>query len=139
MLKLTKLVNKFSKKIKIWWTMESNLSLFLKSIRHLNNKEKLSDMARRLNVSSSYLSTVENGKRAMNDKLFNAIIVEYRLSPNDIRELDMMRKLESNQINVNTEELNKEKKEVLVKFLSNIDDLSDDEITKINKLMNKKK
>jgi transcriptional regulator with XRE-family HTH domain len=119
--------------------MESNLSLFLKSIRHLNNKEKLSDMARRLNVSSSYLSTVENGKRAMNDKLFNAIIVEYRLSPNDIRELDMMRKLESNQINVNTEELNKEKKEVLVKFLSNIDDLSDDEITKINKLMNKKK
>lgn len=119
--------------------MEASLSLYLKSIRHHNNREKLSDMAKRLEVSSSYLSTVENGKRPMNDKLYESIVREYNLSPKEAKELDVVRKLESSQIHVNTEDLDKEKKETLVKFLSNIDDLSEDELSKINRLVNKKK
>jgi transcriptional regulator with XRE-family HTH domain len=118
--------------------MKNSLSLFLKAIRHHNNKEKLSDMAIKLNVSSSYLSTVENGKRAMNDKLYDSIVKTYNLTLNESQELDLLRKLEVNRLNVSTQAMDTEKKETLIKFLSNLNDLNDDDLEKINNLINKK-
>jgi transcriptional regulator with XRE-family HTH domain len=118
--------------------MKNSLSLFLKAIRYHNKKEKLSDMAKKLGVSASYLSTVENGKRAMNDKLFLSIIDKYQLSKEESKELDILRKLELNHLNVDTKEMDSELKETIVKFLSNIKDLDEDELKSINTLINKK-
>jgi len=118
--------------------MKNSLSLFLKAIRYHNSKEKLSDMARKLDVSSSYLSTVENGKRAMNDKLFQSIVKNYRLSEDESKELDVLRKLEAKQLNVSTKEMDVGQKETLVKFLSNLKDFDEEELKTINHLINKK-
>lgn len=118
--------------------MKNSLSLFLKAIRYHNNKEKLSDMAKRLDVSSSYLSTVENGKRAMNDKLYQSIVKTYSLSETDSKELDILRKLEVNHLNVSTQEMDLDQKETLIKFLSNLKDLDENELKTINHLINKK-
>ena len=118
--------------------MKNSLSLFLKAIRYHNNKEKLSDMAKKLEVSSSYLSTIENGKRVMNDKLYQSIVRTYSLSPDESKELDVLRKLEANHLNVSTTEMDVEQKETLIKFLSNLKDLDEEELKSINHLINKK-
>lgn len=119
--------------------MQKSLSLFLKALRHVNNKEKLSDMSLKLGVSASYLSTVENGKRTMNDKLFSLIVKTYKLSKDESQELDVLRKLEAKSFHVNTEDLDADKKDTVIKFLSHIDDLSVDEMKTIQHLVNKKR
>ncbi len=138
MIKLTQMVKFITNFIKKRCYMIQSLSLFLKTIRHSNGKENLSDMAKKLGVSASYLSTVENGKRVMNDKLYQNIISKYNLSKIEAKELDVLRKLESKSIHVNTDELDPEKKDTVVKFLSSLDDLSKDELRKIRHLVNKK-
>jgi len=138
MIKLTQIVKFITNFIKKRCYMIQSLSLFLKTIRHSNGKENLSDMAKKLGVSASYLSTVENGKRVMNDKLYQNIISKYNLSKIEAKELDVLRKLESKSIHVNTDELDPEKKDTVVKFLSSLDDLSKDELRKIRHLVNKK-
>ena len=118
--------------------MQKSVSLFLKALRHDQGKEKLSDMAVKLGVSGSYLSTVENNKRIMHDKLYQKIVDTYQLSKDAAKELDVLRKLEAKSIHVNTEDLDPEKKDTVVKFLSSIDDLSDSEMRTIRHLVNKK-
>ena len=119
--------------------MQKSLSLFLKALRHENGKEKLSDMAVKLGVSASYLSTVENGKRVMHDKLFSLIVKTYHLSKEAAKELDVLRKLEAKSVHVNTEDFDADKKDTVIKFLSHIDDLSAEEMKTIQHLVNKKR
>lgn len=119
--------------------MQKSLSLFLKALRHESSKERLSDMAKKLGVSSSYLSTVENGKRLMNDKLFFNLISVYALKKDQIKELDVLRQLEGKSLQVKTEGLDPEKKDIVIKFLSNLDDLTNEEVGKIQDLMDSKK
>jgi transcriptional regulator with XRE-family HTH domain len=118
--------------------MQKSLSLFLKELRHDTGKEKLSDMAAKLGVSASYLSTIENGKRNMNDKLYQNLIKLYQLSKDQAKELNVLRNLNAKSISINTEELDEEKKDTVIKFLSSIDDLSKDEMKKIQYLINRK-
>jgi transcriptional regulator with XRE-family HTH domain len=119
--------------------MQKSLSLFLKELRHDNGKEKLSDMAIKLGVSASYLSTVENGKRAMHDRLFQIISKEYSLSQAAKRELDHLRKFEAKSLHVNTESLDSDKKDTVIKFLSHINDLSKEEMKTIQLLVDGKR
>ena len=118
--------------------MQKSLSIFLKALRHESKKERLSDMAKKLGVSASYLSTVENGKRLMNDKLFFNIIKVYSLDKNQTKELDVLRQLEGKSLQIKTDELDGEKKDMVIKFLSNLDDISENEVKMIKDLMNKK-
>lgn len=118
--------------------MQKSLSLFLKALRHENGKEKLSDMAHKLEVSASYLSTVENGKRVMHDKLFQNLVNLYQLSKTQAKELNILRNLEAKSISINTEKLDDERKDTVIQFLSSIDDLSSEEMRTIQHLINKK-
>ena len=116
-----------------------NLTVFLKALRLRSNDERLSDMAQKLQVSASYLSTVENQKRRMNDKLFKKIVSVYDLDDQEAKELDLLRNLASKEFNVSLNELEDEKKETVVKFLSSVDDLSKEDVEKINLLLKKGK
>lgn len=115
------------------------LSVFLKMLRLRNRDERLSDMAKRLGVSASYLSTVENEKRNMTDKLFKKIVSVYELNKEEADQLSVLRQLASKNLNVSMDDLDDEKKKTVVKFLSSLDSLSEDEMEKINLLLNKKK
>ena len=117
--------------------MQKSLSIFLKALRHEHQKERLSDMAKKLGVSASYLSTVENGKRLMNDKLFFNIKKAYSLDKNQTKELDLLRQLEGKSLQVKTDELDEDKKDMVIKFLSNLEDISEEEVKKIQELINK--
>lgn len=118
--------------------MQKSLSLFLKSLRHKNGKERLSAMAKKLGVSASYLSSVENGKKPMSEKLYSELIKQYQLSDKNIKELNILRYLESKTMNLDTDDMDQEKKEVVINFLSNIDSMNEDDLKKLNRLINKK-
>ena len=116
-----------------------NLTVYLKSLRLRSSDERLSDMAKKLGVSASYLSTVENQKRRMNDKLFQKIVGVYELNEKEVKKLDLLRNLASKEFNVSLDEMEYEKKETIVKFLSSVDDLSKEDVEKINLLLKNKK
>jgi len=67
--------------------MQSPLSEFLKALRDKHHQEKRYTMAKRLGVSTSYLSTVENGKRPMSDRLYQTLVDVYQLSPDEVKTL----------------------------------------------------
>ena len=113
--------------------------MFLKLLRLRNGDERLSDMAKKLEVSASYLSTVENEKRNMTDKLYRKIVQTYALNKDEVDQLSVLRQLASKNINISTDDLDDEKKKTVVKFLSSLDSLSEDEMEKINLLLTKKK
>jgi transcriptional regulator with XRE-family HTH domain len=115
------------------------LGIFLKRLRLDNNDEKLKDMANRLNVSIAYISAVENGKRQMNDQMYEALITQYHLNPEQIEELDHLKEMAVNRINIEFGEIDEEKKQIVVKFLSEIDKMDKNELDKINLILKKKK
>ncbi len=59
--------------------MKTALGTFLRKLR-LENGEKLKDMAENLNVSSAFLSAVENGKKKMPESWYDKLADLYRLS-----------------------------------------------------------
>ncbi len=119
--------------------LSKNLTVFLKEIRLKNNNERLSDMAHKLGVSASYLSTVETQKRRMNDKLLRKIVEVYGLDDSDRKKLNELRNLASNELSISFEDIDSSKKEAVVKFLSNVEDLSSEDLEKINLLLKSKK
>lgn len=119
--------------------LSKNLTIFLKEIRLSNDNQRLSDMAQKLGVSASYLSTVETQKRRMNDKLFQKIIDVYELNITAQKELNELRNLASNEMSFSLEDLDQSKKAAVVKFLSNVDELSTEDLEKINLLIKSKK
>lgn len=115
----------------------NDLSLFLKHLRLKNNNERLSDMAKKLGISASYLSTIETRKRKLNDKLLEKIKDAYGLSKEDAEKLRELRNLAAQEVNVSLDNMDDDKREKLVKFLSNIETLSSDDFKKINYLLSK--
>ena len=55
------------------------LSILLKSIR-VNNNEMLMEMAKKLDVSSTFLSAIENGKKKVPDDFKDKLCANYSLS-----------------------------------------------------------
>lgn len=119
-------------------TNKSTLGLYLKKIRLENNDETMTDMAHRLNISVSYLSSVENEKRNMTDEMYLNICRLYSLTKEQCDELQYLKNLASKRLNVQLDGLDKNAKQTTVKFLSNVDSLSDDDLERINKIINKK-
>jgi HTH-type transcriptional regulator, competence development regulator len=114
------------------------LSIFLKKLRLEHDDETMTDMARRLNISVSYLSSVENEKRNMTDEMYLTICRLYLLNKEQCDELQYLKNLASKRLNVQLDGLDKNAKQTTVKFLSNVDSLSDDDLERINKIINKK-
>lgn len=116
-----------------------SLSIFLKRLRLDHNDERLIDMASKLNVSQSFLSAIESGKRHLNDKLVSRITEVYQLTEEEEKELILLRDLASNRINITLDNLEVEQKETIVQFLTNVKDLDDKSLEKINLIIKKSK
>ena len=114
------------------------LSIFLKKLRLEHDDETMTDMARRLNISVSYLSSVENEKRNMTDEMYLNICRLYSLPKSQCDELQYLKNLSSKRLSVQLDGLDKNAKQTTVKFLSNVESLSDDDLERINKIINKK-
>jgi len=115
------------------------LGIMLKRLRLDNKDEKMKDMATKLGVSMAFLSSVENGKRKMNDEMYRKLIENYKLDKEQIEELDYLRDTATNKLKIDIEELDEDKKQTLVKFVSQVDSLDRKELEKINMILKKDK
>lgn len=104
--------------------MVTELGKFLRKIR-IDNNELLLDMAQTLNVSSAFLSKVENGKSKPPETWCSIIKEHYNLPPAQARELDDCFYYARNSQSIDVEGFRQENKQVMLSFarrLSNCDD-----------------
>jgi transcriptional regulator with XRE-family HTH domain len=119
--------------------MNNKLSIFLKKLRLNSGDEKLKDMAKKLNISIALLSSIETGKRKMNNQVLLKIITEYALDAKATEELKYLKDMATDEISVKTEKMDDDKKSTLINFLSKVEGLNQKELTKINLILKKQK
>ncbi len=116
-----------------------SIAVFLKKIRLENNQERMMDMAKKLGISVAYLSSIENEKRPLTEKLIEEIVAIYNLDHFERERLFFYKDYAANQIKVRLNDYDPDKKEKLVEFLSSIDQLDIDDIEKMNRALKKRK
>jgi len=116
-------------------TMLTEFGKFLREIR-IDCEELLKNMAKKLGVTSSYLSAVETGKRNIPNDWVEKISQLYNL---DLIEKEQLQDAAINSARVVTMDLRKmvpKRKETALLFARKFDNVDDSTIEEIRKLLN---
>lgn len=103
----------------------------------IDNNELLADMAKKLNVSSAFLSAVENGKKNVPDSWFMLISEVYGLTSDDKKILKNAIENSVTQVKILTQNLDKEDRDLVLTFARQFDKLEQNDKEKILKLLKK--
>ena len=112
------------------------LSILLKSIR-VNNNEMLMEMAKKLDVSSTFLSAIENGKKKVPDDFKDKLCANYSLSDGEIKELNEGIVINNDRVDLNLSELSGPKKELAISLGRSFDTLSDEAVDELLNIISK--
>ena len=112
--------------------MVTNYGKILRKLR-IDFDELLKDMAEKVEVSSAYLSAVENGNKSPSENLTNAIIEKYNMDEQSENELRMASKEDvySSTIQLNLKGRDVEQKNVALSF----DSLNEQDIKALWKIL----
>lgn len=115
--------------------MLTSVGKFLRKLR-IDKGELLRDMAKKLNVSSSFLSAVENGKKKMPESWLKKLEYLYSLNSDQIDNLkDAI--LESNDtVELNIEHTSDQNRKLAISFARKFDTLDKNTAKKIFKILN---
>jgi len=115
------------------------LTEFGKALRklRLDYGEVLKDMAGRLNISSSYLSAIEVGKRAIPGDMVKRLAALYGLAAAPTRELERARDQCLKEVTVKFGDSAPQKREVALLFARKFDDLDDKAVLEIREFFNR--
>lgn len=116
--------------------MLTNFGKKLRKLR-IDNDELLKDMASKLQVTVSYLSAVENGKRDVPDAWIDEIRVKYDLSYEEYSELQ--KSAYENRDVIKLPVSNSKEKNAALSFARCFKDLNDDDLDCIMKILEKRK
>lgn len=108
------------------------LGKFLRRVR-VDHDERLYDMAKKIGVSSAFLSAIENGHKKASPSLINNIIKIYNLSPSQQDELH--NDLAISEQNLNLSGFSREKQQATLMFARKFDELSNSQINEITKIL----
>lgn len=99
----------------------------------------LKSMADAMGVTSSYLSAIETGKRAITDQVLNSII-SYFGNVGVLANAELAKAARDSQqsVEINLSGKNQNAREVAMAFARNFDELSDDEFARLRELLTKK-
>lgn len=103
----------------------------------IDSNELLADMAERLDVSSSFLSAVENGKKSIPEGWASIISKLYALGDKAEDELESAALESAKQVKIRTEKLNREDKDLVFAFARNFEKLEQSDRDEILKLLRK--
>ena len=109
---------------------------FTRKLR-IDNGELLKDMALKLGVTPSYLSAVEIGKRGVPKQWEEIILNEYSLNDLQKKELEKAILYSANDVKLNTENLDDTQKELVFAFARKFNDLDEEQIKNIKKILSK--
>ncbi|MDR2957532.1 MAG: helix-turn-helix domain-containing protein [Coriobacteriales bacterium] len=114
--------------------MLTPLGRFLRKIR-IDNSEILAHMAAKLGVTASYVSAVENGRRAMPSEWREKIIEMYALDEQQQAEFTGLAIDLVTQVTVNTKNSTRSQKEVVFAFARKVSELPEDKLFEIRRIL----
>ena len=106
-------------------------------IIRINNNEILKDMASKLNITSAYLSAIENGKREPTKKFMEALFAAYNLSDDEKERLNNAYFITIDSVNINLSNQSEAHKDLSLVFARKFDGLTDDQIKKLIAILNR--
>lgn len=112
----------------------TELAKLLRRIR-LDRDEYLKDMAHNLGITSSYLSAIENGKRNLTRALLEKICVQYQLPSDTRQKLECAVSQFQKKIEIDLADSSDEKQSFAWGFARKFNELSDDQIYEIKKII----
>lgn len=104
--------------------MATILGDFLRKLR-LSNKEILKDMATNLDVSSAFLSAVENGKKKMPTAWEEKLQKIYNLTSEQMKELKDAVMESSDIVEINLKDTSAQNKELAISFARQFDTMDE--------------
>lgn len=104
--------------------MTTKIGDFLRKLR-LDNQQILKDMAEILNVSSAFLSAVENGKKSMPDSWYPIFKKNYALSDEDMDNLRQAAMESQKTVSLNLKNASSANRQLAVSFARQFDDMDD--------------
>ena len=118
--------------------MLTSLGRFLRKLR-IDRGEILKDMADKLEVSSSFLSAVENGKKRMPSAWNNEIVKLYQLDPDDQITFTKAIAETEESVEMNFSQASYQNREVAISFARKFIDFDDEQVEEIKKILQKGK
>lgn len=106
-------------------------------LQRIKHHEVMGDTAAFLNVKVPFVSTVENGKRNVPDEWIPLIIKHYNLTPLEQAELYEAIEHSKTQLKMNLTAATTSQRRLAVQFQRSFDDLDDDTVEAIIRLLNK--
>lgn len=114
--------------------MLTELGKFLRKLR-IDRGEYLKDMAENLNVTVSFLSAVENGKKRMPSSWNNRICELYKLGKDQMEEFTRAIADSEEKVEMNLKEANEMNRCLAVSFARRFSDFDERKIEKIIRLL----
>ena len=105
---------------------------FLRRLR-IDYDERLFDMAKKVGVSSAFLSAVENGHKKASNPLINKISKIYNLTPS--QKADLYDDVAISQQNLNLSAFSHEKQQAIIMFAIKFDKLSENQRNEIKRIL----
>lgn len=106
--------------------MLSEFGKFTRKLR-IDHSELLKDMAIKLNVTTSYLSAVEMGKRKVPEVWKEILIDKYQLNENEIKSMNEAVYNSQNSIKFNLENYSQDDKNLILSFARRFNELEEEE------------
>lgn len=97
--------------------------------------ENLSDLAKLLNVSVAYVSSVFTGKKPIPEKWLNIIIAHYNLTDRGEEELLNAYSESTDVIKINLSDMNTRNKNLVVRFQRKLDDLKEADLAELDNIL----
>lgn len=104
-------------------------------VMRVKNHEVMGDIAKLLNVSTPFLSAVENGRKNVPDEWFDIIAEHYSLSDSEITEMKAAAENSRNQIKIALAKSETYQREVALQFARSFEGIDEDTAEKILKLL----
>ena len=114
--------------------MVTRFGKFCRNLR-MDHGELLYEMARRFDVSSAFLSRVENGKAKPPTEWRNILISDYQLNNEQIEELDKSIN-EARECVIRVDSLSQNDRDMMFAFARKLNDLDKDQKDKWKKMLN---
>ncbi len=114
--------------------MLTSIGKFLRKLR-IDNDEILKNMADKLQVTVSFLSAVENGKKRMPSNWNNRICEIYNLTDEQKRDFTTAIAETENSIEMNFAGQSLQSRELAVSFARKFSDINDDQVEAIRKIL----
>ena len=116
--------------------MLTSLGKYLRKLR-IDQGEILRDMAKKLEVSSAFLSAVENGKKKMPEAWISKLKEQYSLTQEQLEELKTAFVESSDIVELNIRNASEANRQLAVSFARRFDALDDDFAKKLLDFLNK--